>query len=81
MINELIFQELTDAEAANLTGGQTFTVPPGTTLTSDGEGGFFGTVTLPDGTTGEIEVEGPEGPELEDQLPGTTPTTPAVPVV
>ena len=73
MIDELIFQELTDAEAANLTGGLKIL-----TFTPDGEGGFVGTLTPDNGVTVlDFEAEAPEGPELEDQ-PAPGPTVPAV---
>ena len=68
MIDKLIFQELTDAEAANLTGGALMIL----TSTPDGEGGFTGTLTPDNGVTVlQFEAEAPEGPELEDQLPPT----------
>ncbi|MGF1487868.1 MAG: hypothetical protein ACFBSE_12330 [Prochloraceae cyanobacterium] len=75
MIDKLIFQELTDAEAANLTGGVTVQ-----TFTPDGEGGFVGTALAPDGVTVlEFEAEAPEAPEAEDQIaPAPAPTPVAV---
>ena len=74
MIDKLIFQELTDAEAANLTGGLAIV-----DFFPDGEGGFFGTVT-PDGgvTLLEFEAEAPEAPEAEDLLAPAPAPTPVV---
>ncbi len=57
MIDKLIFQELTDAEAANLTGG--VTVVSFTTVTEEGETEITG--VLSNGFT--FEAEEPEAPE------------------
>jgi len=75
MIDKLIFQELTDAEAANLTGGMASII----SFTTDLEGETTGILTLDGGiTTLPFEVEGPEGPDLEDTVPAPAPTVPVV---